>query len=45
MPTERLINGLKYTVLIPLMTSAETTGCEYTVVLEKVTFKGAVIKR
>jgi len=44
-PIERLINGLKYIVLVLLMTSAETTGCEYTVVLEKVTFKGAVIKR
>ncbi|RLE64518.1 MAG: hypothetical protein DRN53_00815 [Thermoprotei archaeon] len=38
MPIERLINGLKYTVLVLLMTSAETTGCEYAVVLEKVTF-------
>ena len=45
MPTERLINGLKYTVLVLLMTLAETTGCECAVVLEKVTFKGAVIKR
>ena len=38
MPTERLINGLKYTVLVLLMTSAETTGCEHAVVLENVTF-------
>ena len=45
MSTERLVNGLKYTVLVLLMALIETTGCEYTVVLEKVTFKGAVIKR
>ena len=45
MPKERLINGLKYTVLVLLMALIETAGCEYAVVLEKVTFKEAIIKR